>query len=140
MERKGGGESGSEGEREGCTEREREIVSVTFTFFIIIFCAFCHTLRMYLWQSLCTLYLLACRVRATAGDSVLACCVCVMPAEHLLTPVCVDFVMHCLSWSALCFKKGGAMEISHVITGRHTGLTLIPTSTPDSCCTCRMYM
>ena len=32
MERKGGGESGSEGEREGCTEREREIVSVTFTF------------------------------------------------------------------------------------------------------------
>ena len=34
-----------------------------------------HKLRMYLWWSLCTLYLLACQVRATVGDSGLCCCV-----------------------------------------------------------------
>ena len=60
--------------------RERETVSVTFTFFL--FYAFCNTLRKYLWWSLCTSYLLACQVRATTGDLVLVCCVCVMPAEH----------------------------------------------------------
>ena len=33
--------------------------------------------RMYLWWSLCTLYLHACWVRVTVGDSGLCCCVCV---------------------------------------------------------------
>ena len=35
------------------------------------------TQRMYLWWSLCTLYLLPCQVRVTVGDSGLCCCVCV---------------------------------------------------------------
>ena len=33
--------------------------------------------RMYLWWSLCTLYLHACQVRVTLGDSGLCCCTCV---------------------------------------------------------------
>ena len=32
--------------------------------------------RMYLWWSVCTLYLHACHVRVTAGDSGLCCCCC----------------------------------------------------------------
>ena len=36
-------------------------------------------LRMYLWWSLCALYLLACLMRVTVGNSGLCCCVCVMP-------------------------------------------------------------
>ena len=36
---------------------------------------------MYFWWSLCTLYLLACQVRVTLGDSGL-CCVCVASAER----------------------------------------------------------
>ena len=35
------------------------------------------TQSMYLWWSLCTLYLLACQVKAIVGDSGLCCCVCV---------------------------------------------------------------
>ena len=44
-------------------------------------------LRMYLWQSLCTLYLHACQVRVTVGDSGLCCCICVMYIERQLTPL-----------------------------------------------------
>ena len=32
--------------------------------------------RMYLWWSLCTLYLHACQVGVSVGDSVLCCCTC----------------------------------------------------------------
>ena len=39
-------------------------------------------LRMYLWWSLCTLYLHACQVRVTVGDSGLCCCTCVTYFEH----------------------------------------------------------
>ena len=35
------------------------------------------SLRMYLWWSLCTLYLHACQVRVTVGNSCLCCCACV---------------------------------------------------------------
>ena len=35
-----------------------------------------HPLRMYLWWSLCTLYLLACQVRVIIGDSGLCCTLC----------------------------------------------------------------
>ena len=34
-----------------------------------------YILRMYLWWSLCTLYLHACEVRVTVGDSGLCCCI-----------------------------------------------------------------
>ena len=44
--------------------------------------------RMYLWWSLRTLYLLACQVRVTAGDSGPCCCVCVTSFERWLTPFC----------------------------------------------------
>ena len=40
--------------------------------------------------SLCTLYLRACQVRVTAGDSGLCCCACVMYIERSLTPLCVE--------------------------------------------------
>ena len=39
-------------------------------------------LRMYLWWSLCTLYLHACQVRVTVGDSGLCCCDCVTTFER----------------------------------------------------------
>ena len=48
-------------------------------------------LRMYLWWSLCTLYLHACQVRATVGDSGLCCCACVL---------CM-----CTVWSVIQKKK-----------------------------------
>ena len=35
------------------------------------------TMKMYVWWSLCTLYLIACQVEVTVGDSGLCCCVCV---------------------------------------------------------------
>ena len=41
-------------------------------------------------RSLCTLYLLAYYVRATASDSGLCCCVCVTSFERWLTPLCFD--------------------------------------------------
>ena len=37
--------------------------------------------RMYLWWGLCTLYLHACQVRVTVGDSGLHCCTCVTTLE-----------------------------------------------------------
>ena len=49
-------------------------------------------LRMYLWWSLRTLYLLACQVRVTVGDSGLCCCTCVTSFERLLISLCVDLV------------------------------------------------
>ena len=48
-------------------------------------------LRMYLWWSLCTLYLHAWPVRVTEGDSGLCRCTCVMSFERWLTP----FVLIC---------------------------------------------
>ena len=38
--------------------------------------------RMYLWWCLCTLYLHACQVRVTVGDSGLCCCTCVLYFER----------------------------------------------------------
>ena len=38
--------------------------------------------RKYLWCSLCTLYLHACQVRVTVGDSSLCCCACVTYFER----------------------------------------------------------
>ena len=48
---------------------------------------------MYLWWSLCTLYLHACKaVRVTVGDSGVCCCTCVTSFERSLTPLCVESV------------------------------------------------
>ena len=38
--------------------------------------------KMYLWWSFCTLYLHACQVRVTVGDSGLCCCACVTYFER----------------------------------------------------------
>ena len=47
---------------------------------------------LYLWWSLYTLYLLACQMRVTIGDSGLCCSVCVSSSEHYLTPLFVDTI------------------------------------------------
>ena len=47
-------------------------------------------LRMYFWWSLCTLYLHACQVRVTIGDSGLCCCTC--------------FVFQALTNSLVCWR------------------------------------
>ena len=39
-------------------------------------------LRMYLWWSLCPLYLHTCQGRVTVGNSGLCCCICVMYLQH----------------------------------------------------------
>ena len=46
--------------------------------------------KVYLWWSLCTLYLHACQVRVTVGGSGLCRCTCVTSLERYLTPLCVD--------------------------------------------------
>ena len=45
--------------------------------------------RMYLWWSLCTLYLLACQVWVTVVDSG-SLLLCFVSLERLLTPLCVE--------------------------------------------------
>ena len=54
-----------------------------------------------IWLHLHILYLLACQVRVTVGDSGL-CCVCVASFDHLLTPLCADSA-HAL-WASFCFR------------------------------------
>ena len=51
---------------------------------------------------LCTLYLHACQVRVTVGDSGLCCCSCVTCFERQLTPLCVDFAR--ALWASFCFR------------------------------------
>ena len=47
---------------------------------------------MYLWWSLCTLYLRACQVRVTAGESGLYSCVCVTSCEPLVEFMYLVFI------------------------------------------------
>ena len=51
--------------------------------------------RMYIWWSLCTLYLHTCQVRVTVGDSSL-CCTCVAYFGRELTPLFLDFSLKSL--------------------------------------------
>ena len=51
-------------------------------------------LRTHLWWSLCTLYLLACQVRVTAGDSGLCCCVHVASFECQLIPLVITSYLY----------------------------------------------
>ena len=51
---------------------------------------------------MCGLYLLACQLRATVGDSGLCCCVCVTTFERQLTPLCVDSAW--VLWASFCFS------------------------------------
>ena len=52
-------------------------------------------IRMYLWWSFCTLYLFACQVRVTVGDSSL-CCTCVTYFERARVRVCACARAHVL--------------------------------------------
>ena len=58
-----------------CTENKAQVHVTKKNHFDIIYV---YLQRMYLWWSLCTLYLHACQVRVTTGDSGLCCCDCVM--------------------------------------------------------------
>ena len=49
-------------------------------------------LRMYLWWSLCTLYLHACQLRVAVGDSGLCCCACIACFKQWLAPLCEDYL------------------------------------------------
>ena len=68
--------------------------------------------RMHFWWSLCTLYLHACRVRVTVGDSGLCCCTCVTYFEPWLAPLCVDLYinlyLNSVPWAELCFYVRGS--------------------------------
>ena len=57
--------------------RPRALVQNQYTRELITARKTSHNQRMYLWQSLCTLYLHACQVRVTVGGLGLCCCVCV---------------------------------------------------------------
>ena len=50
---------------------------------------------MYLWLSSCALYLHACQLRVTVGNSGLCCCTCVTYVEHKLTPLCAYYLLVC---------------------------------------------
>ena len=52
--------------------------------------------------SLCTLYLHACQVRVTVGDSGLCCCTCVTYFERQLPPLRVDHAR--ALWASFCFR------------------------------------
>ena len=57
---------------------------------------------MYLWWSFCTLYLHACQLRVTIGNSGLCCCTCVTYFERRLTSLLVDSAS--ALWALLCFR------------------------------------
>ena len=56
----------------------------------------------YLWWSLCAVYLHACQVRVTVGNSGLCCCTCIMYFECQLTPLCVDSAW--ALWASFSFR------------------------------------
>ena len=65
---------------------------------------------MYLWWSLCTLYLLACQVRVTIGDSGLCCCAIVMSKifwaliNSFVCWFCTDLHRFCWFWASFFFR------------------------------------
>ena len=78
--------------------------------------------RMYLWWSLRPLYLLACQVRVTVGESGLRCCVYVTSFERQLTPLCVDSRAEgLLVWPVFTY-----LLLLIVVVPRHMG-SIMPT-------------
>ena len=63
---------------------------------------------MHFWWSLCTLYLLACRVGVTVSDSGLCYCVCMKSFEHQLTPLYVD------SSFCVCFRHFSMITMTSI--------------------------
>ena len=73
-------------------------------------------LMMYLWWSLCTLYLHACQVKRIVGNSGLCYCVCVMSFERYLTPLCRLF--HTDWW------QKGKESLSKIWTDQHSHVNI----------------
>ena len=69
---------------------------------------------MYYWWNLCALYLLACQVRVTVGDSGLCCCVC---CDVFRVPV------NSLVWRKRCYPYCRYMDL-RVRRKRHTKFQL----------------
>ena len=63
------------------------------------------------------MYLHACQMRVTVGDSVLCCCVCVTSFEGKLTPLCVDSV-------SIHIYNGKVWHLSTLWFVRHSGRCL----------------
>ena len=88
--------------------------------------------RLYLWWSSCTLYLLACQVRVTVGDSGLCCCdtyfqrqltfLCIESAKTAYRELRISSIRHCLSVDAtktlvvfLCYVTAGYCNATRVV-------------------------
>ena len=93
---------------------------------------------MYLWLILHTLYLHACQVRVTVGNSGLCCCTCVMYFEHQfccctcgryferqLTPLCVDASTRTPHCKAATFKSSLPVSTDLVLQSWFAAFTLI---------------
>ena len=84
-------------------------------------------LRMYLRWNLCSLYLHACQVRVTVGDSCLCCCTCVMYFKCQLTPLCVNWGLIgikaeltqflCIACAACSRSLGRSLSADTFLTG-----------------------
>ena len=77
------------------------------------------SLRMCLWRSLCTLYLLACQMKVTVGDSGLCCCVYVTLSSANQFPC----VLIGISWNFVFFTLLPLMLL-HLL---HLMLNTLPT-------------
>ena len=67
---------------------------------------------MYIRWSLCTLYLHACQLRVTVGDSGHCCCTGVTYFESKLTPLLVDSAR--TLWASFCFRFTYSTSLSQV--------------------------
>ena len=79
------------------------------------------------WWSFCTLYLLACQVKVTAGDSGLCYYVCVTSFERKLAPLFVDSAQ--ALWASFCFRLCFSLSLKYapsVIVLRPTEFTMNP--------------
>ena len=73
-------------------------------------------MMMYLWWSLCTLYLHACQVKLIVGNSGLCYCVCVMSFARYLTPLC--HLLHTDWW------QKGKETLSKIWTDQHSHVNI----------------
>ena len=88
---------------------------------------FTDWLRMYIWWSFCSLYLLACQVRVTVGGSGFCCCVCVMSFERESTPLFIDcsqsdsFIPKSIHWLMYSHARTASGRLLRMITFQRKG-------------------
>ena len=79
---------------------------------------------IYLWWSLCTLYLLACHMRVTIGDSGLCCCAIVMSKifwaliNSFVCWFCTDLHKFCWFWASFFFRLSQKDHKNSTVCGR----------------------